>query len=270
MNETLDNCGCVLVNGAFNVNGTFNNYADSELKIAVGGQNINANPGSTINNLGLINAMGGTANFNSGSTTTNFAGGFINIANNTDIDGTVTNESTAIILVGNQFSVNGGGDLTNEGEIYVSGNTISNGGTISGVGTIFFSGANNNDNVTVSPLPDPLPTIPTGACNVTMDLGDLPDLADGTAEGDYETLLMNGGPSHFIMTGIKLGASVDAEADGQPSALADGDGADEDGISSFPTFVAGQSAVVTVSLMNMTGGNANLYGFIDFNNDGGL
>ncbi|NJL75259.1 MAG: hypothetical protein HC892_09760 [Saprospiraceae bacterium] len=108
-----------------------------------------------------------------------------------------------------------------------------------------------------------------GSCDpaAVLDYGDLADSGDGTGAGNYETQSANGGPSHVIDNNIKLGATIDSESDGQPSALADGDGADEDDVT-FPTFVAGHSPIVTVSLMNMTGGNANLYGFIDFNNDG--
>ncbi|MCC7504783.1 MAG: SprB repeat-containing protein, partial [Saprospiraceae bacterium] len=101
-----------------------------------------------------------------------------------------------------------------------------------------------------------------------IDYGDLPDGTAGTGPGDYQTFSANNGACHTIVPNLKIGATVDAEADGQPSALADGDGADEDGIPSFPTFIVGQVANVTVSVMNMTGSAATLYGFIDWNNDG--
>ncbi len=105
------------------------------------------------------------------------------------------------------------------------------------------------------------------------DYGDLPDLTSSTGAGDYQTLLANDGPRHLVNNALRIGASVDGEGDGQQSAIADGDDAntdDEDGIASFPTFYAGQSANITVSVTNTTGNQATLYGWIDFNNDGQL
>ena len=74
-------------------------------------------------------------------------------------------------------------------------------------------------------------------------------------------------PSHKIITDendmvlLKLGASADDEADGQPSAAADGDGADEDGIDLSNTmFVTGQPTDLTFDVMNMTGVDAKLTG----------
>ncbi len=104
---------------------------------------------------------------------------------------------------------------------------------------------------------------------VSVDLGDLPD-GNGVTSPNYATLLSNNGPSHVVIPGLQLGAVEDNETNGQPTAAADGDdinGDDEDGIT-LPTFVAGQSAVVTSTLVNTTGQSAVLYGFIDFNGDG--
>ncbi|MCB0552189.1 MAG: choice-of-anchor A family protein, partial [Phaeodactylibacter sp.] len=103
------------------------------------------------------------------------------------------------------------------------------------------------------------------------DYGDLPDLTSITSAGDYQTLLANDGPRHLIDNAIRMGASIDGEGDGQQSTIADGDDTntdDEDGIATFPTFYAGQSADVTVNVTNTTGSPATLYGWIDFNNDG--
>ncbi|MGH1366964.1 MAG: GEVED domain-containing protein, partial [Calditrichia bacterium] len=84
-----------------------------------------------------------------------------------------------------------------------------------------------------------------------FDYGDLADTGDGEGEQNYETVAANGGPSHKIITDendmvlLKIGASADDEADGQPSADADGDAVgidDEDGFD--PTsvmFVTGES-----------------------------
>jgi uncharacterized repeat protein (TIGR01451 family) len=104
---------------------------------------------------------------------------------------------------------------------------------------------------------------------VGVDLGDLPDGSTSNSP-DYTTLLANGGPSHPLISGLRLGATEDIETDGQPTTTAVGDdtnGDDEDGIT-LPTFVAGQSAVVTATVVNTTGVNATLYGLIDFNGNG--
>ncbi|MFN7118388.1 MAG: collagen-binding domain-containing protein, partial [Saprospiraceae bacterium] len=108
--------------------------------------------------------------------------------------------------------------------------------------------------------------------SIDFDRGDLPDTGTGTGTGNYQTLSSDSGPQHQIVATIRMGTNNDGEATAQQSANATGDDTngtdDEDGISSFPTFVPGQNATVTVNLTNTTGGNANLYGFIDWNNDG--
>ena len=68
-------------------------------------------------------------------------------------------------------------------------------------------------------------------------------------------------------------AFPDPDADGQQSIGADGDDTDgtddEDGVT-LPIFTAGQSATVVVAATNDVsgGGDATLFGYIDFNNDG--
>ena len=103
---------------------------------------------------------------------------------------------------------------------------------------------------------------------MSFDYGDLPDAGPGTGPGDYQVLISDNGPSHKIVTGLKLGASVDGETNGQQSANANGDGNDEDGIAAFPQFSAGQVATIDVSVMNMTAQAAILYGYFDWNKDG--
>lgn len=65
--------------------------------------------------------------------------------------------------------------------------------------------------------------IPEGDPPVEYDFGDQPD-------PPYETLLANNGPRHIIVPGVHLGASIDAEPDGQPVLNAQGDQPDEDGV----------------------------------------
>jgi len=118
-----------------------------------------------------------------------------------------------------------------------------------------------------------------GYNNHTYDFGFTPadwgDLPDGNASGspNYNTdTTGTPGPSHAIIPELRIGATEDAETNGQPTAGADGDDTtgtpdDEDGVT-LPTFIAGRSADVTVSVANTTGQLATLYGFIDFNGDG--
>jgi hypothetical protein len=89
----------------------------------------------------------------------------------------------------------------------------------------------------------------------------------GDAPAPYPTLLVDNGPSHEAV-GPQLGALRDAEVDGQPSAAADGDGGDDDGIA-FGVLRAGQlDATVVVTVSNTPPNSARLSGWIDFNADG--
>lgn len=100
-----------------------------------------------------------------------------------------------------------------------------------------------------------------------MDWGDAPDPT-------YPTLSASGGANHTIVQGIFMGAAVDAEPDGQPSADALGDDMDilypppmddEDGVSFNSLLVAGQIATATVTV-SVPG---YLNAWVDFDNDGG-
>ena len=100
----------------------------------------------------------------------------------------------------------------------------------------------------------------------------MPDFGD--APGKYPTILANNGARHLIETGFSLGATVDGEADGQPTLDAQGDDKnpaqldDEDGVV-FPNgLVAGQVAKVRVTCsmpVTPTGGTAFVDAWVDFN-----
>lgn len=96
--------------------------------------------------------------------------------------------------------------------------------------------------------------------------GDLPDFGD--APNTYPTLLP-GGASHTIKIGVMLGATIDSEANGQPTATANGDDTtgidDEDGVAFISKIVAGSNATITV-VAGVSGGNLDAW--IDFNADG--
>jgi hypothetical protein len=91
------------------------------------------------------------------------------------------------------------------------------------------------------------------------DFGDAPD--------SYGTLLASNGARHQIVPGLHLGASVDAEPDGQPGADADGDdnldGDDEDGVT-IPELFKGKVAKIMVN----ASAAGKLDAWIDFNRNG--
>jgi hypothetical protein len=100
---------------------------------------------------------------------------------------------------------------------------------------------------------------------IQLDFGDAPEI--------YPVTLKQDGARHVILKGFNLGRLIDAEKDGQPSALANGDdnsppnsASDEDGVK-FVTnpLLAGDAAVVEVFA---TGEGGRLDAWVDFNVDG--
>ncbi|MHC4332776.1 MAG: DUF7901 domain-containing protein [Planctomycetota bacterium] len=101
-----------------------------------------------------------------------------------------------------------------------------------------------------------------------LDYGDAPDPC-------YPTWLINGGARHVIggpfFCDALGGDAPDADADGQPTALADGDdldadGDDEDGVT-IPNFNQGQSSNILFNVCNAPGG-ANVQIWIDWDGSG--
>ena len=127
------------------------------------------------------------------------------------------------------------------------------------------SDANPIDGCTTSELLLPGEEYPDFDAGVYLvDYGDLPE------NNGYPTTLASMGAAHVIPSSfplLKLGATVDAETDGQPSADALGDGVDEDGVT-LPMFMTGIPEDIDVSVMNMTGSEAKLVMYVDWNNDG--
>lgn len=100
---------------------------------------------------------------------------------------------------------------------------------------------------------------------VLFDFGDAPD-SYGTTNGAN-------GANHVIGNELRIGAEIDAEADGRPTTGADGDDtaelADEDAFSTPVVLNPGAtSATITVPVANATGTAAMLYGWIDSSGDG--
>jgi len=82
-----------------------------------------------------------------------------------------------------------------------------------------------------------------------LDFGDAPDDTTGAF---YPTLLANNGARHDYVQGIHLGATIDAELDGQPDFAAVGDDnnpnpKDEDGVQFLTSIVPGQTTNIKVN-----------------------
>jgi hypothetical protein len=125
-----------------------------------------------------------------------------------------------------------------------------------------------------TPLPtSPPPTTapPTATPSAELDFGDAPDnvIIPGRPTPRYPTLLGNSGARHIIAEGFFLGQLVDADADGQPNAAADGDDRDssvndEDGV----RFETPLRAGATARLDAMASELGRLDAWIDFDADG--
>lgn len=93
-----------------------------------------------------------------------------------------------------------------------------------------------------------------------FDFGDAPD--------SYATLRANNGARHLIVSGVRLGAAIDAEVDGQTNGLATADDLtssdDEDGVTFSSPLQAGSVAIVEV----VASTNGFLNGWMDFNGNG--
>lgn len=114
------------------------------------------------------------------------------------------------------------------------------------------------------PAADGLPGSRIAAFRVfdcVLDFGDAPDDA---ATPRYPTLAANDGGRHWVR-GPRLGNTIDNEADGAPSANADGDGADEDGVT-FTGLNPGNAMATLNATVTQAAGRIDAW--IDFNNDG--
>jgi len=97
------------------------------------------------------------------------------------------------------------------------------------------------------------------------------DILFATAVG-YPTLLAHDGARHAIVPGFHLGATVDADPNGQPNVSADGDDHDgqddEDGVELQGTLVAGQVAWFEVTVTGASIHGAYLDAWIDLDRNG--
>jgi YD repeat-containing protein len=142
--------------------------------------------------------------------------------------------------------------------------TVLTADTRSGTFADFYFPSNNVDMVTSN-------TVNSVSVRVISVHPTLEKLDFGDAPNSYHTLAVSDGPFHRILAGWSLGASVDEEDDGQPSANADGDDTagpvnDEDGVTFLTPFVPGVVATARVSVV--TDGHGFLNAWLDFNRDG--
>lgn len=108
------------------------------------------------------------------------------------------------------------------------------------------------------------------AFNLTqnIDFGDLPE----SGNPSYTTTLSTGGAYHIqdAVDTLYMGVTVDTESDGSPSAQADGDGADEDGLGFgiLSDWTVGSNGAILQIQIGGSVGSGYVVGWIDFNNDG--
>ena len=100
----------------------------------------------------------------------------------------------------------------------------------------------------------------------TVLLSDFVPVADyGDAPSSYGILATDDGARHLDQ-GPRLGATRDVESDGQPSASADADGADDDGVMFGVIGIGSSLAGVNIDLQNGT--QARVDAWLDFDGDG--
>jgi hypothetical protein len=112
---------------------------------------------------------------------------------------------------------------------------------------------------------------------ISPDYGDAPDTAVGNGPGNYSTSSSDNGPSHAVVDGLRLGASVDGDSGFTQDIEANADNGDgmsppdENGLVNSSTdlqLTVGTSPTVGLWATNMTGATATLYGWIDYDANG--
>lgn len=180
--------------------------------------------------------------------------------------GAVTPLETSGPNPGNTFGsvvIDGSGNLyavsNSDGTIYrylISGNTAT--------GTRFSS----------TPIDDFNDAALCPYASIELDYGDAPDAGGGNGAGNYNTLLASNGPRHALVSNLFLGVTATAETDAYQNATATGDdliqGIQDDALPVPLPLLSLNAADYTLSVQvtNNTPDAANLYGWIDFNQNG--
>lgn len=190
-----------------------------------------------------------------------------------DLTVNLTNTGALAALLDGWIDYNGNGTFEHPAEHINAGTSIA---LVAGNNTVSVSVpcsavlGNTTARFRLSTAGGLAPTGPAANGEVEDYVAPLRGLDYGDAPDGYGTTASASGPNHLISTGLYMGASIDADADGQPGVNADNDGADEDGIATLPAFNtdSGQSVALNVALTNTTGQGAFLACWIDFNRDG--
>ena len=128
-------------------------------------------------------------------------------------------------------------------------------------GTVLPVGANQSLMVTFTPTENTNYNVATANALINVvaafDYGDAPSA--------YPVLNVDEGARH-VVGDLTLGASVDLDADGQPSANADAD--NDDGVALLADAVVDRSSSTTASFLVTASGESKLDAWIDFNADG--
>ena len=210
----------------------------------------------------------------------------INVGNNSTVPVTATNTTAAVAQLCGFIDFNADGDFLDAGETAPAVNVPagSNGvvlplnfGIVSATAaTVSYARFRISNTIAACAAVGAQLSGEVEDYRVTInssDRGDLPDTGAGVGAGNYRTLLADGGPSHPIVAGLRLGLLNDGEGNGQAAINADGDDLtgldDEDGVDvATLDFTIGQPRAVTVRATNTTGAAATICGLIDFNADG--
>jgi hypothetical protein len=105
-----------------------------------------------------------------------------------------------------------------------------------------------------------------GDVTYTISLSAGRDYAD--APDTYGTTKDSNGAGHSVIEGFHMGAAVDSEPNGMPGPLADGDGADDDGVQ-FSELIVGYPANMLVTVDGVTDGlTGKIDAWIDWDLDG--
>ncbi len=102
---------------------------------------------------------------------------------------------------------------------------------------------------------------------ITVSQDQVPDEDFGDAPAQYPVTFAQNGARHTVGP-LRLGAAIDAELDGQPSAGADGDGNDDDGVIAISDIVVAAGVQTTASFQVVTTAAGRLDAWIDFVGDG--
>ncbi|WP_197454467.1 reprolysin-like metallopeptidase [Stieleria varia] len=151
----------------------------------------------------------------------------------------------------------------NTGQLFINDQLGSDSRTLDSYAQVIPADATGQITIEVNPI--------NGSSDVSLgglairELGAPTPQDFGDAPASYKTLSADQGAAHWAV-GPRLGDSRDGESDGQPSAAADGDGDDEDGVM-FGLLTAEMTmAAVNVDLQNAA--MAKIDAWIDFNQDG--